>query len=192
MIYLTDGLSFQDGTQVYIVIIWQPGIAIFIWIYFFSASNGRYWSEDGGDMWYFQNCCLSLKARQPSVRAYNKHGWDRGLQYCKWIWSVLKRHMNFKLCTPSIRTVRCRSAAAGWSSQPPQRPPLPLPGARPRQPGDGAQRRRGREHPGHPLQDALLQAVHLRRVQDKRVHQGKQKIVVKRLTIFVYFVGINH
>ena len=25
----------------------------------------------------------------------------------------LKRHMNFKLCTPSIRTVRCRSAAAG-------------------------------------------------------------------------------
>ena len=38
MIYLTDGLSFQDGTQVYIVIIWQPGLAIFIWIYFFQRA----------------------------------------------------------------------------------------------------------------------------------------------------------
>ena len=60
--------------------------------FLFSASNGRYWSEDGGDMWYFQNCCLGLEARQPSVRAHNKHGWDRGLQYCKWIWSVQTSH----------------------------------------------------------------------------------------------------
>ena len=95
--------------------------------------------------------------------------------------------MNFKWRTPSRRTVRCRPAAAGGSSQSPQRPPLPLPGARPWQPGDGAQRRRGREHPGHPLQDALLQAVHLRRVQDKRVHQGKHR-VEKKTHIFMFIL----